>query len=228
MAVIKTTALVSDIRNKLAGTVFSKNRAGQYMRTKVTPSNPRSFAQQGVRASLSFAAAAWRSLTEAQRQGWNALAQTISVRNIFGDGITLTGEQLFVKANAALLNVGAPTLTGAPALEPATSLTSISVTATSSPQALSVTFAPAPVPANHKLSIFVTPNIPASRGFFRNKFRRLKIVAAAGTSPVNVLSEFQAAYGNVEAGARIGVQAYYTNLNSGLTGIPLSTFVIAS
>ena len=40
MAKILTTAIVADIRNKLNGSVFSKNRYGAYVRTKVTPVNP--------------------------------------------------------------------------------------------------------------------------------------------------------------------------------------------
>ena len=40
MAKIKMTAIVADMRNKLNGSVFSRNRGGAYIRTKVTPINP--------------------------------------------------------------------------------------------------------------------------------------------------------------------------------------------
>ena len=54
MAKILMTAIVADIRNKLNGSVFSKNRYGAYVRTKVTPVNPQSTAQQNTRNNLSL------------------------------------------------------------------------------------------------------------------------------------------------------------------------------
>ena len=50
---IKFGAIVVDGRNKIGGHVMSKNRAGAYMRTKVSPVNPRSLDQMSVRSRLS-------------------------------------------------------------------------------------------------------------------------------------------------------------------------------
>ena len=45
MAKVLFSALISDMRNKLNGSVFAKNRGGSYLRTKVTPVNPQTVAQ---------------------------------------------------------------------------------------------------------------------------------------------------------------------------------------
>ena len=63
MAKIKLSAIVSEMRGKLNGSVFSKNRGGAYIRTKVTPVNPQSLAQGLVRATLTNLSQAWRGLT---------------------------------------------------------------------------------------------------------------------------------------------------------------------
>ena len=47
---IKWGALVVDGRGKLGGHVAAQNRGGSYLRTKVTPSNPQTTFQTGVRS----------------------------------------------------------------------------------------------------------------------------------------------------------------------------------
>ncbi len=66
MAKIKMTAIVADIRNKLNGTVFAKNRGGAYMRTKVTPVNRQTSDQSTVRNRLGSFAQGFRGLTQDQ------------------------------------------------------------------------------------------------------------------------------------------------------------------
>lgn len=46
MAKIKFGMMMTDARGKLGGQVFSKNRSGSYVRTKVTPVNPQTTTQQ--------------------------------------------------------------------------------------------------------------------------------------------------------------------------------------
>ena len=44
MAKIKFGMMMTDASGKLGGQVFSKNRGGSYVRTKVTPTNPQTAA----------------------------------------------------------------------------------------------------------------------------------------------------------------------------------------
>src|SRR5574337_1436553 len=114
MAKILTTAIVADIRNKLNGSVFSKNRYGSYVRTKVTPVNPQTAFQVGIRSVLTSQSQAWRGLTDAQRQSWIDAAVNFPVTDIFGNIKHLSGSALFVKLNTVLYNAGFATLTVAP------------------------------------------------------------------------------------------------------------------
>ena len=66
MAKIKMTAIVADMRNKLNGSVFSRNRGGAYIRTKVTPINPQTAAQVQARSLLTSLSQGFRSLSQAQ------------------------------------------------------------------------------------------------------------------------------------------------------------------
>jgi len=99
MAKVKFTAFMADARGKLNGTVFSKNRGGSYVRTKVTPSNPQTSFQSAVRQRLSSLSASFRALSASQILAWNNAVGDFLSTNIFGDTVTPSGLQLFVKLN---------------------------------------------------------------------------------------------------------------------------------
>lgn len=103
MAKIKFGMMMTDARGKLGGQVFSKNRSGAYVRTKVTPVNPRTTDQQANRSLLGSLSANWSGLTEAQRNAWNGAVESWQRTNVFGDLTKPTGKNLFTSLNKVLL-----------------------------------------------------------------------------------------------------------------------------
>lgn len=103
---LKFGALVVAGSGKIGGHVASKNRGGAYLRTKVTPSNPRSAAQSQARGILSSLSTQWGLLTEEQRKAWNDAVANFSKTDVFGDIKNPSGINLFVKLNANLANSG--------------------------------------------------------------------------------------------------------------------------
>ncbi|HEY1645386.1 MAG TPA: hypothetical protein VGF75_03285, partial [Candidatus Saccharimonadales bacterium] len=97
--------MITDGSGKLGGHVAAKNRGGNYVRTKVKPSNPKTPAQQDARNRLSTFSQNWRGLTEDERLAWNnATANFPEVKN--GKVIYLSGQQLYVKLNSNLSVAG--------------------------------------------------------------------------------------------------------------------------
>src|SRR5206468_836067 len=86
-----------------AGTTSSRNRYGQYRRSRATPVNVNSTAQQAARNRLSAESEAWRGLTDIQREAWNSFADEHPQTDSLGQVVTLTGHQMFVGVNSALL-----------------------------------------------------------------------------------------------------------------------------
>ena len=111
---LKFGAIITDGRGKIGGHVASKNRAGAYLRTKVTPSNPNTVAQMQARSILASLSQAWQTLTESQRSGWNDAVKEWGTTDIFGDIKKPSGINLFVKLNANLISVGFPMLSDVP------------------------------------------------------------------------------------------------------------------
>ena len=220
MAKILTTAIVADIRNKLNGSVFSKNRYGSYVRTKVTPVNPQSTAQMAVRSNLSALSASWRALTEAQRKGWIDSAVNFPTTDIFGNSKILSGNALYVGLNTNLISVGASGIDDAPAPQGFPPLTIDIVTATAGTQALSISFSPTPVDANFAILLQATGNVGPGKSFVKNLYRVIATIPSAGSSPFNALADFTAVHGALVEGQKIFVRASLVSLLSGQKGLP--------
>lgn len=84
--------------------VFSHNRYGAYMRTRVIPTNPATAGQVAARNRLSSLTNAWLNvLTQPQRDAWTTYAANVPVTNRIGQQIFLTGLNWYVACNALRL-----------------------------------------------------------------------------------------------------------------------------
>jgi len=91
---------------KLAGNVFARNKGGAYARNWVKPTNPSTVAQQNQRNTLSLKSAAWRTLTDGERNSWKSWADDNPVLDRLGASIVLTGAQGYTKININRDNAG--------------------------------------------------------------------------------------------------------------------------
>lgn len=126
MALIKFGGGVVDMSGSIGGTVFARNRFGNYARPRTKPVDPGSARQVAARARLAFLAEQWREspVTAAMRIAWGTYASGISWGNALGEAITLTGFNAFMMGNAVKLLNGSdfvedgPVVIGLPAQDP--------------------------------------------------------------------------------------------------------------
>ena len=229
MAKIKMTAIVADMRNKLNGSVFSRNRGGAYIRTKVTPVNPQTAAQVGARSLLTSLAQGFRSLTQAQISAWNASTSSWTSTDVFGDAIVPTGLALYVRLNANIANAGGTAIVNPPLPTGAEALTAISLACDDSSSSFIVTFSPAAVPADH--GMYVEATAPMSPGInnANSKFRFIALVAPAAVSPQTLSSAYTTKFGDFAVGQKVFVRAKFINKLTGEMSLSLraSTIVVA-
>jgi hypothetical protein len=228
MAKVLFTAVVADMRNKLNGTVFSKNRYGGYTRTKVTPVNPQTTAQQNARNRLSTASQAWRGLSEAERQSWIDAAPNFPFTDIFGNTKVLSGQALYVKLNANLALIGEAAIATAPSPVAIPEMALTSVTADDSANTVIIA-GTTPVPADFALVVLATPNVTPGISFVKNKFRFVDALAAAATSPYDISAEYVALFGDPVLDQKIFVRCFLISTITGQAGIPVQaqTIVVA-
>ena len=231
MAVVKFTAFVSEIRNKVNGSVFSKNRSGNYIRTKVTPVNPQSTAQQLQRGLLTSQSQAWRNLTQAQRDGWAAYANATPYTDIFGDVKFLSGSSMFTKTNLNLLKVGAATLTDAPnpVSLPLIGISAIVATVSTGTgtNVLTITTTADGDDTDVSLAVYATPPVSAGKSFVKNLYKQINVATAAAATKT-LTTSYSAIYGSMSVGSKVFVRVQAVSDITGQVGQPVDIMVIVS
>jgi hypothetical protein len=95
---------------------YLMGRNGQVVRTRAVPSNPRSVQQVTARDNLKLASKMWDTITEVQRAAWRAAAALMQTKSRLGMSGAMTGNQLFVKVNAALAEISEPLVVSPPSI----------------------------------------------------------------------------------------------------------------
>jgi hypothetical protein len=221
MAKVKFGLGVAEIRNKIGGSVFARNRGGSYIRTKVTPLNPQTAAQVGARNLLTSYAQAFRSLSQDQILAWNNATTQWSTTDVFGDSVVPTGLALYVRLNSNISNGGGSSISVPPSPVGATALTTLSLTAAVTGTVFDVTFTPATVPADHSLYIESTQMLSPGINNANSKFRYIALASASTASPYDGYSEQIAKFGSLVAGQKVYVRAKFINITTGEVSLTL-------
>lgn len=207
----------------VAGVTSSRNRFGQYRRSRAIPVNPNSSFQGTQRARLAAAAAAWRDLTSVQRAGWNDLASGFTRTNSLGETYNMTGFMCYVSCYANCAAAGVSVLSDAPSLS--TPSTPLTATITLTAAAFSIAYTPTPLGTGIRMFTYVSLQRSAGRAF-ENDFRLLQVSAAAAASPVNAFSAYQTRFGTPVVGNRVFV-ALRTFDTAFLSGPLITSAVVA-
>ena len=221
---VKWGQIISEGRGKLGGLVASRNRSGSYMRTKVSPSNPQSVAQTEVRNYLTSVSQAWRGLTSAQRLAWNNAVASFKSTNIFGDGVTPSGFNLYSRLNQNLKLIGASVITTPPLPANVPAFTSCTITPDFTTGDFEVAFAPA-IGATENVLVYATPGVSAGKSFVKSEYRLIEILDTADVTPYDITTSYTAAFGALPAvGTKAFVKMRQVVIASGLS----SSFISAS
>lgn len=225
---IKWGALVTDGRGKIGGQVASKNRAGAYMRTKVTPVNPNTSFQAAARARLTTFSQSWRALTQAQRDAWEAAVPSFQKTDIFGDIKKPAGINLYVGLNINIAEHNGTAIDLPPLPTEVVGPPSIAVTAAAGSPAMSLTWPGDDIAANTGWIIRATPQVSPGINFVKSLYRNIQLIQTVNTSPHDMLSAYIARFGTLVEGQKIFVEVYPMNLVSGIKGGTVSTHVIVA
>lgn len=149
------SAMFTDLSGSLGGMVASRNKGGNYLRSRVTPTNPQTCRQSAARSMFAELAQEFSELDPELKALWNEAAEFANT-DAFGEpnGGTLTGQNLFIRAKRTekeiatatgedydpvtpppmpLLETPAPTSVGPISYDPDTGLGSIPVNFTTPP-----------------------------------------------------------------------------------------------
>lgn len=218
MAKLKFGVVVVDARGKSNGHVFTKNRAGNVLRTKVTPVNPQTVSQTNVRSRFTTQSQGWRGLSEAQRTAWNAAVQFYKKTDVFGDMKTPSGFNLYCALNNNLALAGVSAISTPPVPAAVGAMSSMSVVMDNSSQSATLTFAPA-IPAGSVVKLEATAAISPGVNYVKSQFRVIDVLTNSDTSPHVATTEYIAKFGSVGAvGQKVFFKATYIDTTTGQQG----------
>ena len=182
------------------GMTASRNRFGQYLRTRAIPVNPATPFQLVQRARMSTNAAAWRSLTDAQRAGWLALGLQLLRTDSLGQTYDMNGFMAYCSVNNNNLDAGNAVVADAPAIVTPAAILTATITLTAA--AMSIAYTATPLAAGVRLFSFISPQQSAGRKF-NAQYKLIAVSAAAAASPANVYAAYVARLGVPVVGSRI-------------------------
>lgn len=116
MALVKYGGGIVQMSGSIAGTTHARNRFGNYARSRTKPVNPRSSRQMAARITIMYLAEQWREspMTDTIRTAWQTYANSVNWLNKLGETVTLTGFNMFMRSNAAMLRAGGAIVTAGP------------------------------------------------------------------------------------------------------------------
>lgn len=180
MAKIKLGALAQDARGSLAGTTFSRNRGGSYVRQKTSPVQPRTERQLAQRAIFTAASQGWRTIEPEQRAAWGNWATNHPISNVFGDAQVLSGIAAYTRIQSVLQTAGLP-MDADPPADVAIGALPTSAPAVGSTGVVTVTFTDNPG-INDVYLVFTTQGRSPGVAFVNSDYRLAGIITGAAST----------------------------------------------
>jgi hypothetical protein len=208
MTKVKFSALISEMRGKLNGSVFTKNRYGNALRNKVTPVNRRTSYQQAIKQRFTFYSQKWRSLSPEQVNAWNAATEDFKSSNVFGDSIRPTGSNLFCALNANLALIGLPEITNPPLQKSIDGIKkfSLEVSAVPASEKFEITFDPSPTAADVVHLVLATRCYSPGKSYVQGEYRLIGTIPSGTMGSYDALDDWKAKFGTLVSGQLVSVK----------------------
>jgi hypothetical protein len=215
----KPSPLMETFSGSLADSTFSTGRGGDYIRRRVKPAQPRTAAQVAARSVFGTMSARWRALTEAQRNGWKALAATVTLNDRYGNAYKPTGQQLYVGANGVLSLSGdqtddAPGSNFGPAYPGSGALMAKRGAAAAQDV---ITLSVSTVPANTSFVVLATPQFSAGQAYISpSAYRVLQVFGPGAAGVKDLKAAYEARFGRPVIGQKIALKMYAYAMDAGI------------
>jgi len=222
MALIKLGAVVTQISGKVGGTTFGHGSNGSYMKNRGSYINKQTTKRKAVNTALASITSQWRTLSDAQRLGWQALSPSFPYVNRIGNTAYLSGFNLFTQFNYNRVLNKTSILSSAPAVSSRTAPASVSITVVG--RAVTVTTSGGSSTAICK--VYISAGISAGSQVYLplKRFMSVQTVSTM-SSGFNATTLFESSFGLAVAGMR-----YFAHIEcfDPASGQPIGTFVVDS
>jgi len=196
--------IITEMSGSIGHNTYQKGRYGDIVRVKGRAINRNTSPQAIVRAFFSTLTKAWKSLTDAQRAGFNTGTAVFTKKDSLAKTITLTGAQLFISLNRNLQTIGQATISAMPFKRAIAAVTSATCAAAAGAATMVLTYSPA-IPATDSWILRATRPLSAGKQSQSQDYKIIDIELTADASPLNIKAAYEAVFGTnwKTAGAKI-------------------------
>lgn len=206
-----------------ANTVASRNRFGQYLRTRAIPTNPNSIGQSLARTTMATLASLWGNIKPSERLAWEDCARRFPKTDSLGQTIVLSGFQQFIRSNSALTFVGASGTGLVPLPDTPFSATNIQPTvSTVATKTFDINYV---VPPVGQFIVIDTSGQLSAGIAFCSDYRNLAIQSHGSIAPAEELAKYENKYGPLLVGKKIFFRSRCLN-ECGVYSAPFYTSTI--
>lgn len=198
--------LATQLSGSMDGITASHNKGGTYFRNRATPTNPSTSFQMTIRNAMGILTTRWLDdLTQAQRDGWQTYADNVTLTNRVGDAINVSGQNMYVRSNVSVIQIGETIIDDAPVMFNLGSFTEPTVaSADSGSQLVAIGFDNTDDWANETGShmiVYISRPQNASINFFKGPYQFADTIdgddTTAPTSPAQITAPFTLSLGQV-------------------------------
>lgn len=185
MAKILYGPAIAEARGSVAGTTFSRNTYGAYMRNKTSPTQPQSPRQQTVRALFTQVSQYWRdTLVGSERMAWEDYAAQTPLSDVFGNKQILKGNAMFCRFNVRWMDMGNAILVNAPATPGEAPAMIVTLAGTAAAGITITAFSPTLLTADYISVLQAAEPVAPSRNFFNGPFKHCTSFLGDATPPI--------------------------------------------
>lgn len=209
-------ATIGNASGSIAGTTYSRNRYGAYTRNRTRPVVSTSTAAINQKAIFGDISRSWQGLSAANKQAWKDWAAQNPVIDRLGVSQVLAPNVAYMKCAVTLQAFGVAPYDNPPNKPAPITIIPASVSATTTPQALSITLSDTDLPDDIGLQIYGVAPGSSGVNYVENLMKLVSKVTAGTASPISILTGWTAQWGAITTGERIILDVYAVDITTGL------------
>jgi len=218
MAKVKFGSLLTNMSGKLGGQVYSHNAAGAYLRNIGTIAVAPSASMIASQNAFASVVAAWKTLSDVQRDAWNAAVCNFVKLNVFSDTYTPNGFNLFCSINRTRLNINQVLLLFPPAPVMPAQVQGFAVYDFFSSGGFAAVEASGIVDPASTLIIEATPPISPTVNNYKVLLTKITVLYGSSPMPTEIAPAYIAKYGTPTPTMRGGFKCTPVHTASGTKG----------
>jgi hypothetical protein len=189
MAKIVLGGLASQVSGAVGGIVFSRNRSGAYIRSRVHPTISQTAFALDAKATMGAVSREWGVLTDAQRMAWATWAANNPVTDRMGMKQILAGNAAYMKLNGRLACMGIASSVTPPVLSAPPALETAVLTADIGAGDFEIDFTATPLAATHCAWVEVAVTEGLNQAYVKNRLKFIGCSAAALVAKVTAITQ---------------------------------------